>query len=185
MTDSFAAEIWIGGQVSRTARLYPDDLQDTTTVLQGLIAVLNSDGASHEFGEAEIPADCTEADLLKYINEKGLLNLRDVQARGGEFPETEQFCLDNGIAYDRWSDHYAEYDSEKASWRPGMDSPMTVYSDSNGNEVVGGKLVREALELLQDSVKAKAAEARAAAIRLLGKCCPPAPPKLKKFKIVD
>ncbi len=48
MTDRFSAQIWIGGKISHTALLYPDDPGDDTTILQGLIGALHEDGASHE-----------------------------------------------------------------------------------------------------------------------------------------
>lgn len=33
MSDRFPAQVWIGGQLSRTARLYPDDPDDVLHIL--------------------------------------------------------------------------------------------------------------------------------------------------------
>ena len=187
MSDHFPGQIWIGGKVSRTARLYPDDPEDTTTILQGLIHALASDGASHEYGDVAISSDCTESELLEVYLRETVLHLKDDQARGGEFSETEQFCMDNGIAFDRNSDHYYEYDGENCHWRPGMDSLVKTYGESEGNERADGGTVREALALLDsdENQEDSPLEKFDKAVLLLRKCCPPLPPELQNFEIVD
>lgn len=192
MSDRFPAQIWIGGQVSRTKRLYPDDPDDDTTILQGLVESLNADGASHEYGDAEIDSNCTDWDnLALYLDSESLLNLKQDQAVMGEFPATEQFCIDNGIAFDRDSDHYCEYDAEMVHWRPGMDDVETKFVNSSGRENVDGETVRLALAKIvsyqqtcthvdgeRDEKLLEAAE------KLLKNICPELPPDLEPFGII-
>ena len=189
MSDRFPGQIWIGGQLSRIARLYPDAPDDDTTILQGLIDALHLDGASHEYGDRAIDADFTgDFGLAGYLNDGGLLHLKQDQAVNGEFPETEQFCIEHGIAFDRNSDHYCEYNGENVHWRPGMNSVIVTYADSSGKEIVGGDTVRQAMKELTDSIAPGSTEAHidhiAVALRLLNDVCPELPPELEKFKIV-
>jgi len=192
MADRFPAQIWIGGKVSNTERLYPDDEGDTTTTLQGLIAALNADGASHEYGDKEIDASIATLsdpwdELAPYLDDSGLLHLKCDQAIDGEFPETEQFCLDNAIGFDRNSDHYCEYDAENCHYRPGMSGVVMTHADSSGHEVVDGECVRKGLALIEKfnydisyrSDWAKLDEG----LRYLRDVCPELPPPLEKFEI--
>ncbi len=189
MADRFPAQILIGGQVSRTKRLYPDDPDDDTTILQGLVSALNDDGASPEYGDVAIDDKCTEKELEKYID-CGWLRLRQDQAVLGEFPETEQFCIDNGISYDRNSDHYCEYDAELLYWRPGMMEPTIRYADARGDEVVAGATVRKAMALLDGISKLSVLNVDAVTTvlekvaRLLHDACPKLPPDLAPFEII-
>lgn len=199
MADRFSAQIWIGGQISRTKRLYPDDKDDDTTVLRGLISALNLDRASHEYGDAEIDFNCTEEELLKHLDgalkrnppASSVLRFRNDQAVLGEFPETEQFCIENDIPFDRNSDHYCEYDAETVCWRPGMESCETRYVDSAGRENVDGETVRKAMELLTSYQQARThvdgdrdEELLEAAEKLLKNVCPELPPDLEPFEVI-
>lgn len=189
MSDRFSAQIWIGGQFSRTARLYPDDTDDDTTILQGLIDALSSDGASHEYGDACIEVNCPEKDLGKYLSTDGkLLHLKNAEAANGEFAETEQFCIDHGIPFDRNSDHFCEYDGENVRWRPGMNAPQVTYADANGHEIVDGETVRAAMEQLDlvltldkrvPATWAMVEQARS----FLHDACPELPPELEVFNL--
>lgn len=185
MSDRFPAQIWIGGQLSRSARLYPFT-DDDTTILQGLIASLNADDASHEYGDTCIAANCTEKGLGDYLTEDGkLLNLKCDQAVNGEFPDTEQFCMEHGIAFDRWSDHYCEYDGENASWRPGMNSPTVRYADSSGNEKISAAPIREVIEQLREYLDSQEhdPEVISGVLLTLDSVCPELPPDLEVFNL--
>lgn len=192
MSDRFAAQIWIGGKVSNTERLYPDDEGDKTTILAGLIAALNEDGASHDFGDTTIDPNCTDWDqLAKYLDENFLLNLKCDQICNGEFAETEQFCIDNDISFDRWSDHYCEYDAENVYFRPGMSIPVMTYANSCEREVVDGKCVRKGMDLVNEfnanynaSDKASDWAKLEEGLRYLRDACPELPPKLEKFELI-
>lgn len=176
MADRFPAQIWIGGQLSRSKRLYPDDPDDDTTVIQGLIGALHSDGASHEYGEAEIRSDYTEKGLFEYLD-GDVLHFKNDQACNGEFEETEEFCIEHGIPFDRQSHHYDEYDAENVYWRPSMNSPTIRYADASGNEIVCGDTVRQAIEKLEGGLLM-------VGMNLLHEACPELPPKLEKFEII-
>ncbi len=198
MSDRFSAQIWIGGQISRTARLLPDDPDDDTTILQGLIGALHDDGASHEFGDVVILEDCCDSpELYFYLDDSDFLNLKCDQAVNGEFPETEEFCIQNGIAFNRWSDHYGEYGAENVHFRPGMDAPLTTYADSAGKEIVCGDTVRQAIEKLDEFNKVVGACTALspklsaddwlnfiAGLRLLHDACPTLPRKLESFEVI-
>lgn len=191
MSDRFSAQIWIGGKVSNTERLYPNDEGDNTTILDGLIGALNRDGASHDFGDIAIDPNCTDWDkLTEYLDDKFLLNLKCDQIRNGEFEETEQFCIDNGISFDRWSDHYCEYDAENVHFRPGMSSPVMTLADIAGREIVDGGHVRKGMDLINEFKANYNASDKASdwakldkGLRYLKDVCPELPPKLEKFEI--
>lgn len=196
MSDRFPACIRIGGQLSRTQRILPDDPGEDTTILQGLISALNDDGASHEYGDSRISADCSEEELLcgGYINADGVLIFRNSDARGGEFEETEAFCIEHGIPFDRWSDHYCEYDAENAYFRPNettvadtaIPSPVTTYADSDGHEIVSGATVREAMAKLDAFAADRSQDWQRLqnGLKLLHEVCPELPASLPKFKIL-
>jgi len=179
MSDRFPAQIWIGGEVN------PADLL-------GLVKALHADGASHEYGDAVIPEDCTTPTLYSYLDpdlgpDETVLRFRKL--RNGEFEVTEQFCIEHGIPYDRWSDHYCEYDAENVYWRPGMNNPVVRFADSRGDEIIAAAPVREAMALLESFKEASPSDPAKgnrvdAGLRLLHDACPPLPPDLEPFKIV-
>ena len=196
MSDRFPGQIWIGGTLSRSKPLH-DDQDDFLTVRRGLIEALSSDGASHEYGDCVIEANCTEEEFLEYLRPfepgGGVLRFRNAEAVNGEFSETEAFCIEYGIPFDRNSDHYCEYDGETVYWRPGMGRPTVVYADSSGNERVDGATVRKAMELLDkfEQVAGKVTvfqtrdwERLVIGIGLLHDVCPELPSNLEPFKIV-
>lgn len=191
MADRFFAQIRIGGQISRTARLLPDDPGDDTTILQGLIGALHEDGASQG---TRIPCDCSEEDLGNYLSEDGeggaWLHLKNDQALNGEFSETEEFCKEHGIQFDRNSDHYCEYDAENVYWRPGMKQPLVVSANSRGNEIVEAAEIREALEKIVSYQQTwshvdgeRDEDLLTAAERLLKDVCPELPPELEVLNL--
>ena len=196
MSDRFLGQIWIGGELSRSKPLH-DDQDDFLTVRRGLIEALSQDGASHEYGDSVIEENCTEEDFLEYL-EEGVLRFQNAEAVNGEFSETEAFCIEHDIPFDRNSDHYCEYDGETVYWRPGMGRPTVVYADSSGNERADGVIVRQAMEMLDRlmdrlervqggevlDVAVEGTESEADVQRLLHEACPELPPKLELFKIV-
>lgn len=203
MSDRFAACIRIGGQLSFTRQLLPDDPGDGTTVLQGLLGALHDDSASHEYGEAVIPAACVVLDL--YL-EKGILVFKNAEACNGEFEATEEFCVEHDIPFNRWSDCCWPYNGENVYWRPGMSRPVTTLADSSGDEIVCGKTVREALAKLDHflssenafgrqitealgrssslTVKPEVGKLIEEATRLLHDACPKLPDDLPKFEMI-
>jgi len=125
---------------------------------------------------------------MGYFDEDlGVLNFCDDQAVNGMFEETEEFCVKNDIGYDRQSDHYCEYDAERVSFRPGMNHPVIIYTDSRGEEIVNGDTVREAKNLLAavvsstNNVDARIHEA----LRFLDDACRPIPDELQNFQLTS
>jgi hypothetical protein len=186
MGDRFPAEIRIGGKISRTKRCEHDPDE---TILDCLIGMINGAGVSREYGgaTAEIPVneqDEGDAELLQYSDDEGCLRFRDDQARNGEFEELEEFLVVHDIPYDRWGDHYCEYDAENAYFRPGMKVPLITYADARGDEIVCGDTVRKALAMLESVVSGGGSNIHEA-IRCLKDACPAEPDALEKFEIVD
>lgn len=188
MSDRFPAQIWIGGKISRTAKLYPDDPDDNTTILQGLVGALSADGASHEYGDRPIDSNFDASLELAGYTDEGLLHLKQDQAVNGEFSDTEEFCIEHDIPFDRWSDHYCECDAENVYWRPGMNSVVFRYSDAQGNEIVCGDTVRQVMaefEACKTRIPGTMKPDRfEAGLKLLHDACPELPPDLEKFEIV-
>lgn len=199
MSDRYPAEIRIGGQLSRTADSVADPEE---SVLNVLVSMINDAKVSHEYGDATavISVDCLENEksLFFYSDESGQwLQFRDDQAVNGEFADLEDFLIENRISFDRRSSHYCEYDAENVYFRRsriGLDTLETTHVDSNGNEVICGETVRQALEKLDkyEQVAGKATafqvedwENFAAGLRLLREACPEIPGPLPKFEIVD
>lgn len=175
MGDRWNAEIRIGGQVPRS-------------VIPGLVEALHRDEASHEYGEAVISKACgSDPRLLYPFLANDVLRFRSHRAENGEFAWTEQFCIEHGIAFDRWGDHYHEANAENVYFRPGMDAPLVLYADSSANEIVDGKTVRAAMKKLDgfkptDTHGSKSDRVEAVQ-RLLHDACPPLPTKLEVFNL--
>lgn len=182
MPDNFCAEIRIGGKVPRS-------------LVAGLVEALHHDEASHEYGDDVIPKDCTTPTLYSYlltsVLDKTFLRFRNDRAENGEFEQTEEFCVKHDICFDRWSDHYCEYDAENVYFRSGMHAPLVTYADSDAKEIVCGATVREAIEKL-DSFKENVGlptlstdhwENLDEGLRLLHDACPPLPDALAPFDI--
>lgn len=164
MSDRFPAEITIGGDIKRS-------------LIEGLIGAICGDGASLGWGEAPFePKD--EKELLEGFT--SFLILKDEEARYGQFDEIEGFCRENGIAYDRHSDGYCEYDPENVSFRPGMDEPVVETTDRQGHVLVNGD---DLASLINDFETNE--WARDEMIAQLKTLLPKGVPALEKLRIVD
>lgn len=182
MAERTNAVISIGGQVSRSQRLYmplQDKTDDGSTVLMGLVGCLHDDRGSDEFGNPPIPPNSFEGILLNdYLDDNGLLTLRAEDICNGEFEETERFCMDYGIPFDRWSATCGEYPPENVYWRPGMKEPLIVIADERNVEVVSGDEVRRAMTALY---KGESQDA----LLILESICPDLPNALPEFQITS
>jgi hypothetical protein len=186
MADRICAEIRIGGQISRTAKMKDTD----ETVLNCLISMINGAEVSHEYGDAvaQIPVneeDDDDSQLLQYLDEEGhFLRFRDEQAHNGEFEALEEFLVAHDIPYERWHDHYCEWDAENVYFRPGMNAPVVTYADSRGQEIVCGQTVRSALDLLKQYVADRDDEDLVdEALHVLEAACPKKAPPMEVFEI--
>ncbi len=136
MSDRISAEIWIGGQVSRTEICHEGEMDDPdgNAVLAQLMAEIERSGVSWEWGSRGIEMD-TEEHLLECL-ENGHLHFMDDEARNGEFEDLENFCVQNGIPFNRRSATDGTYDPELVWFRADMNEPDCVGIDSDGNPVV-------------------------------------------------
>ena len=137
MADRFAGKISIGGQV-------PADK------VQALIDAINSESINlhPEWSDKTFSANCKQ-DLMDALDKSGHIVLCDDQATNGMFDCLEAELTEIGVAWERWSDGYCEYDAEIVWWQPGMDAQEGVICDANGNEVVPAEPVKKAYALLR------------------------------------
>ncbi len=137
MADRFAGKISIGGQV-------PIDK------VEALMGAINSEEINLHPDWSDKPfAPKNKQDLIDALNESGHIVLCDAQACNGMFDCLEDALTELGIAWERWSDSYCEYDAEIVWWQPGMDGQDSIICDADGNEVVLAGPVKEAYALLR------------------------------------
>ncbi len=87
-----------------------------------------------------------ESDWKRYYdfeNNDGILYFLDDQARYGEFEYLEPCLQEHNIPYDRWSDSYAEFDSEYVCWRPEIKN--TVYYSGDGRFLINSDMIQDIL----------------------------------------
>lgn len=79
--------------------------------------------------------------------DNAIVEIRNDAARYGEFEEIEEFCTEHGIAFDRWSEAYYEYQSQMRMYRPGAEPiDKIVFLSSSGEPFVGCRDIRQILE---------------------------------------
>jgi len=108
MADYIAAHIEIGGKLARTK----------LTELLSLIHQLSSEDYSSSPPNQEYLQTCTD--------ENKPLALYDDQARYGEFPELEQFCIANNLTFNRHSSPKYEYEGQ-----------IRFFSPDSGEQIIG------------------------------------------------
>lgn len=145
MPDRWNGQIWMGGELSRTKDSQADP---ETSVLDALISMINDSGASHEWGDAAANIKTAEG-LDQYLDDDGLINLKDHQATNGEFEELETFCRENGIPYSRVSESYCENQAEEVWWLPGMKEYSHRYLDSDEQHIIRTASLDTIKELLK------------------------------------
>jgi len=168
MSERFAAEVRIGGNV-------PAGLLDR------FLGELNSAGVRVGGYDGD-PLDAhNAAELRQALDEDGHLVLADAEASYGQFEELEAFCVQHGILFDRHSDAHFEYDSENVYLRVGMETPMSVYSNSQSEDLTDvGKLrpvARELARLAQAALTHD--ELRAAVVKASGDLAAALPPEVE------
>ena len=119
MADRYPTKIRIGGPVKRER-------------LAALIRTINAEGLQSDWGSC-LPDITSEEELLKNV-EGGHLTYCDEERAWGEFPDLEQFLVENGIPFNRSHSPRYEYDGELAQFRTGMKTPATAAV--NDNEVI-------------------------------------------------
>lgn len=174
--ESIAAEIWVGGQVSKR-------------LARRLCGVIAREGLKLDWGmEPFEPKEPVE--LLKALDEYygvEVLHLCDEQASWGVFDELEDFLRKHGVAYTRRSSATYEYDGSVVMFRPGRE-PVDFGTNTSGHPLVDFEKASQAYERLKQAQRlCKRGRVPSddvnAAVRLLKKALPPNVAPLKAFKI--
>jgi hypothetical protein len=142
MSESIAAEIWIGGRVSK---------QLAEQLCEAICAV----GVSLGWGESQFAPRTAEELLesLDFRDDVEVLHVCDVQASSGEFPLLEEFLQEHGLPYTRLTEPKYEFDGERVDFRPGQ-RISCVRTDTEGNPIVATGEVSKAVELLDKAQNA-------------------------------
>ena len=166
MSDRFPARIHIGGQVP-------------IALVKGLCEAIQADGASLDYGEAAFDPQGA-ADLLEAVRDgRGTLRLCDDQACYGEFENTEAFCQEHAIAFDRHSDGKYEYDAERVMFRSGMKEPRCFGATQDD------RLTAPVSEIHRQVYPPLKRGHNKAALEVLHDICGDTIPALKRFRIVQ
>jgi len=124
MSDRLAAQIWIGGKITKT-----DFVK--------LFLVARDSGVGFEWGENPIGSNPQE--FMDSIDFTEPLYLCDIDACYGEFPDLTSFCQKHKLTYKVQNEAKYEYNAEVEWWKPGMKSCKTCRSDQDGNFLVDVK----------------------------------------------
>jgi len=130
MSDSFPAEITIGGSIPR--RLLDE--------LAGMIA---SEGVSIDWQYA-LDQAAVRAAIEAAASRGETVRFTDDEARSGQFEDLENWLTSRGIDFDRHGDARYEYDGENAYGR-GRKRPVIVNADQSGKDLVRAEEVRKIL----------------------------------------
>jgi hypothetical protein len=176
MADWFPGEITIGGRVPATLEA---ELAKAVAATGGLVG-----------GYEGSPFDPDAQRLTEALDGNGHLFLVDDQARYGQFEELEAFCVKHGVAFDRHSEAKHEYDAENVHFRPGMKEPVSVSSNSDGNELLGVERIRPLAKELAQAATGRLSKDKLMAtvtktIRALNRLLPPEVDPLPPLEIEE
>jgi hypothetical protein len=175
MADRMAAEIWIGGKLSRS-------LLDEFPI------------SDLRLDWDETPIDPTSEDgILSARDENGLLHFADCEAAWGEFEELEGWLREHSIPFQRQTSGKYEYDPCFVEFRPDLPCKPDRYTltTQNGAPVISREEIEKAMHGMAKLVndKRRTAEKRLQAweriYRRLSRSMPPKLPPLPAFEIVD
>lgn len=127
MADRFPGDILLGGTI------VIETIEQRERVENALSEF--AEWCSHNYGESEI-GDMPLDEVANNLNTEGYLHGKHDQARYGMFEEVEDACREAGIAYDRRSSAYGEWDGEYVRWRPGMDEPDIQIATESGDATI-------------------------------------------------
>ncbi len=177
MSDRMAAEIWIGGKLSRSL------LEEFP------ISDLRLDWDNNCL------ASSAEADILAGRDENGLLHFADYEAAWGQFEELEGWLREHKLPFRRRSDGKYEHAPELVEFRPDLKgkrnrdvyaitspegAPMVFVSEVEAITTPMAKLVGE-----QKLSATQRLEAWEKLFHRLTLVLPPQLPPLPRFEIVD
>ena len=133
---------------------------------------------------------CENAEELRQaLDENGHLFLVNDQARYGMFEELEDFLCEHDIPYDRHSDARFEWDAENVTFRPGMERPLEMPSNKDGDTLLRMDQIRPLAKELARLATAKLTKGKILAVvrkasRKLNKLLPPEVEPLPPLQIV-
>ena len=171
MADRMAAEIWIGGKLSRS-----------------LLDEFPIDDLRVDWDEN--PVDRTSEETLLAGREDNYLHFCDCEAAWGEFAELEGWLREHNMPFMRRSSGQYDYLPELVESRPDLgEEVQTIVTDSGEPLVCKSELVPilEKMAELQRSDRPLSAQLRAwkRLASKLTKLVPPTLPPLPPFEIVD
>jgi len=188
------ASIKIGGTVSRNRPCREDP---NLTVLEGLYAAIEQAYTGEPTADCDVNQE-TIFNISGHLSDNRLwIQLGEVP--NGEFFALEEFCQAEGLSYHRWSDMSDQNLGESVYWVPDMQEPLILWTDATQEEMVEGKVVREAIQLLSqhpfcflkdESGKSPAESAVKATTRVevalkILRCLCPDIPEIPEFRLVD
>ena len=135
MSERFPTEIAIGGAVGRER-------------VPELIGAINTAELQHEWG-SPIREIRSEAELLEYRDENGLLWFCNAEQNWGSFEDLEAFLVEEEIAYDRRHEPLYEYNGELVQYRPGFEQLVVTQANAGGNTVFEVSAVKEIRDMLE------------------------------------
>jgi hypothetical protein len=129
MSDSFPAEITIGGKIPASLR-------------EELAEALEQDGAKLNWDN-----ELSKNEIIDMLNNKDNPSFTNDQACYGTFEETTNFCRKNKIDFDHYSDAYSEFDGEAIICRNGEEkrfiatqTKQLLVSYKDVREVMGNRV---------------------------------------------
>ena len=175
MADRMAAEIWIGGKLSRS-----------------LLDEFPISDLRLDWDETPI-ASTSEDGILIARDENGLLHFADCEAAWGEFEELEGWLREHGIPFQRQTSGKYEYDPCFVEFRPDLPRKPDRYTltTQNGAPVICREEIEKAMhgmaKLVNDNKRTAEKRLRAweKIYRRLSRSMPPKLPPLPAFEIVD
>lgn len=132
MSDRIAAEIFIGGAISRKQ-------------VAQLCSAITAQGVSLDWGDAEFRPESAGELLAERREYHGaqILALCDDQARSGCFESLEEFLIAERIPFDRYHEAKYEFDAELVWYRPGR-PPTVIITDADRKPIVRSVAVARA-----------------------------------------
>lgn len=175
MSDRMAAEIWVGGKLTR-----------------GLLDEFPISDLRLDWDENPIDATSEEG-ILSARDESGLLHFADCEAAYGEFAELEGWLREHNIPFQRQSCGRYEYDACLVEFRPDLPGKPDTYTltTQEGAPVICREEIEKAMQSMERLVadKKRPTEKRLAAwervYRGLSRSIPPKLPPLPTFEIVE
>jgi len=136
MAERFPTHISIGGKVERA-------------IIPALIDAINTEELQSDWGIG-LPVLRSDKELLERL-EDGHLSFFHEERAWGEFPDLEQFLVENGIPFNRSHSPRYEYDGELVQFRKGMETPASAVVNDNGTIMVEAQEIQRVRDILKNA----------------------------------